>query len=74
MSRMRQRAIRGGRRSVFSCIHPKIRVRIQKDAQRFNVFPSFVIATALENFYGEMYTEKFYEVNKRKNGQKKVAA
>jgi len=67
MGRINQRRLKKGRREdVKSYLHPRVWDRIEADAKKFNVSLSFVIATAVEEFYDTMETEKFYEVGKRK--------
>jgi hypothetical protein len=44
----------------WTCLHPNLKRTILKEALKFNCSPSFVIATALGNFF-DMHYEKYYE-------------
>jgi hypothetical protein len=67
MGRISQRRFKKIKREdVKSFLHPKVWGYVEADAKKFNVSLSFVIATAVEEFYGSMISEKFYEVSKRK--------
>jgi len=61
-----QKRIKGGRQDIYGCLHPRVRAIIEADVKRFDVSISFVVATALEHFFGKMLTEHYYEAAKRK--------
>ena len=48
----RQRPIRGGRDPLPSCVLKEIRDAVEREAARYNVSKSFVIAVALAHAFG----------------------
>jgi len=55
----RQRPVRGGREPLPACVIGKIRARVQREASRFGVSKSFVIAVALAEVFGIEDQEKY---------------
>jgi hypothetical protein len=45
----------------FSSLHPKLKEIILHDAHKFDVSPSFVIATALAEFFNFKNQPKYFE-------------
>ena len=62
-----QRRIKGIRRlPAFSSLHPKLKEIILHDARKFDVSPSFVMATALGEFF-KVRMQEDYRVNPDKD-------
>lgn len=61
----RQRPIPGGRRPLPACVLKEIRVEVERNAARFHVSKSFVIAVALADAFG-VADQESYLVDERK--------
>ena len=57
----RQKPWPGGRLALPSCVIPRLRELVEKDARRFNCSKSFVIASILADFYGYAVKERYDE-------------
>ena len=55
----RQKPWPGGRLALPSCVIPRLRELVEKDARRFNCSKSFVIASILADFYGYATQERY---------------
>lgn len=66
-----QRRVDGGRDQLPSCVLPKIKAAVERDAKRFDVSRSFVIAVAIADHYGIDDQERIEDPGKRRNGRRR---
>jgi hypothetical protein len=64
--RRRQARVVGGRQALPSCVVKEIWAAVDRDALRFNVSRSFVIATALAEAMGIALLEDYREPQRRR--------
>jgi len=57
----RQKPFKGGRLALPSCVLPKIRAVVEREARFFGVSKSFVIAVALADIFGISEQEHYAE-------------
>lgn len=55
----RQKAVKGGRSALPSCVLGRIKDRVERDARLFHVSKSFVVAVALAHTFGIEEQEEY---------------
>jgi len=63
----RQLPVRGGRISIPSCVIKDIQIEVERAAKKFKVSKSFVVATALADYFGISEQERYQDVSKRRS-------